>query len=195
MRMGTKFHGIKTAAAYRRGELAKELLRLIGAGVVVAGAIAMPNTGQLIEYLDPKSARERNRIWKTLKYLEQKQRIVFVESGAHTVVNLTDLGKRRLDEDRIWEMTIDTPRRWDRKWRMVLFDIPGKNETARQSFRTKLQDFGMRLYQRSVFIYPHDCYEHVMVVAKWYRIDRHVRYVVATEINDERRFLKEFDLH
>lgn len=192
--MGTKFKGIKTAAEYRRGEITKDILRLVGAGVIMAGAIAAPNAVQLIDMFDPKSPRERNRIWKALKYLESKRHVELDNEGAHTFVRLTESGKRRLDEERIWEMTIQSPRRWDRKWRLVLFDIPARSETIRQSFRQKLEDFGLKLYQRSVFIYPHECYEQVTIVAKWYGVDMHVRYIVAEEINDARKFLKEFDL-
>lgn len=192
--MGTRFKGIKTAAEYRRGELTKDILRLVGAGVIIAGAAIAPNAIQLIDIFDPKSPQERNRIWKALKYLESKNKLTFEEKGAHTYVYLTDTGRKQLHEDAIWEMSLDTPRQWDHKWRIVMFDLPSRNEAVRQSFRLKLEDFGLKMYQRSVFIYPHECYEHVLTVAKWYGVDEHVRYVVAEEINDARRFLKEFDL-
>lgn len=192
--MGTKFKGIKTAAEYRRGELAKDMLRLVGAGVVAAGAVMAPNTVQLLGHFLPKSPQERNRIWKALKYLEEKQRITLEERGGNTYVHLTGKGRIQLDEESIWDLAIDAPRRWDRKWRMVMFDLPSRNESVRQSFRLKLEDFGLKMYQRSVFIYPHECYEHVITVAKWYGVDSHVRYIVAEEINDARKYLKEFDL-
>jgi DNA-binding transcriptional regulator PaaX len=193
--MGTKFKGIKTASEYQRGELAKNILRLVGAGVVVAGAAAAaPNTVQLIDYLNPKGSHERNRIWKAIKYLEQQNRIAFEEQGAHIYVTLTKQGRIQLDEDAIWEMTIEPPRRWDHKWRIVMFDLPRTHERVRQSFRLKLEDLGFKLYQRSVFIYPHECHEEIHTVAKWYGVDQYIRYIVATEINDMRRFAKEFDL-
>src|ERR1043166_9676937 len=68
----TKFKGIKTATEYRRGELAKDILRLVAAGVVVGTAmVAAPNTLQLLDYFDPKGRRERNRIWNAIHYSER----------------------------------------------------------------------------------------------------------------------------
>jgi hypothetical protein len=48
--------------------------------------------------------------------------------------------------------------------------------------------------KRSVFIYPHECQEEVLAVAKWYGVEDHVRYLVATEIHDMRRFIEVFKL-
>jgi len=193
--MGTRFKGIKTVSEYQRGELAKNILRLVGAGVVIGGAmVAAPNTVQLIDYLNPKGAHERSRIWKAIKYLEQKNRVSFEEQGPHTYVTLTKHGRLQLDEDAIWELVIEPPGRWDHKWRIVMFDLPSTHERVRQSFRLKLEDLGFRLYQRSVFIYPHECYEEVHMVAKWYGVDQYIRYIVATEINDMRQFVTLFDL-
>ena len=193
--MATKFKGIKTIREYQRGELAKDILRLIGAGVLVGGAaIIAPNTLQLIEYFDPKGPQERNRIWKAIKYLEQKNHVTFEERGEQTVVRLTSTGETRVHEEAIWELAIAVPRAWDRKWRIVMFDLPSSHEKVRQAFRLKLEDLGFKLYQRSVFIFPYECHEEVHTIAKWYGVDHCVRYIVATEINDMRHFAQKFDL-
>ncbi|MBM3261241.1 CRISPR-associated endonuclease Cas2 [Candidatus Kaiserbacteria bacterium] len=193
--MATKFKGIKTAAEYRRGELTRDILKLVAAGVVVGGmAVAAPNTLQLIDYLNPKGVRERKRIWSTIRYLEQKNRIRIEERGHDQYVYLTSAGETKLNEDTIWELAIKAPYRWDRKWRIVMFDLPSKHEQARKSFRLKLEDLGFKLYQRSVFIYPHECHQEVLTIAKWYGVDEYIRYIVATEIHDMRRFVQEFDL-
>jgi DNA-binding transcriptional regulator PaaX len=192
--MGTKFKSIKTASEYRRGELIKDILRLVAAGVVVGTmAAAAPNTVQLIDYLNPKGRVERRRIWAMIKYLEQKRRIRIEHRGDQYYVYLTSTGKLKLDENRIRELVPTIPRRWDRKWRLVMFDFPSTCR-ARHAFRTKLKDLGFHPYQRSVFIFPYECQEEVTVIAQWYRVDAYIRYVVATEIEDMRRFVKLFDL-
>lgn len=193
--MATKFKGIKTAREYRQGELARDILRLVGAGIVVAGAaFAAPNTVQLIKYFDPKSPRERNRIWKTIKYLEAKHKIDLEEREGVLSVILTAQGRLQLDEDAVWELAVRRPYRWDRKWRIVMFDFPARHEHARKAFRLKLQDLGFVLYQRSVFIYPYECHEEVHTIAKWYGVDQYIRYIVATEVHDMREFVKVFGL-
>lgn len=193
--MNTKFKGIKKAADYQRGELVKDVLRLVGAGIAIGGmAAAAPNTLQLIDYFDPKGRDERNRIWKAIKYLEEKNRVILREEHGHTYVFLTKEGKVRLNEDSIGELAIARPRRWDHKWRMVMFDLPARHNKVRDAFRLKLEDLGFRQYQRSVFIIPFECHEEVHTIAAWYGVDEYIRYIVATEVHDMRDFIKLFDL-
>lgn len=193
--MATKFKGIKTAAEYRRGELARDILRLVGAGVVKGSLLAMgPGTAQLIDYFDPKGRHERNRIWKAIKYLEQKNRIRIEERDTGQYAYLTSVGKLKLNEDAIWDMTVKKPYRWDHKWRLVMFDLPARHNKVRNEFRLKIEDLGFKLYQRSVFIYPYECHEEIHAIARWYGIDACIRYIVATEVHDMRRFVKIFDL-
>lgn len=193
--MASKFKGIKKLADYERGELTKDILRLVAAGVLISAAsVAAPNTVQLVEYFDPKSRSERKRLWDAIKYLEQKNRIILEDVHGKSYVQLTSHGRVALDEDKVWDLQVAIPRRWDKKWRLVMFDFPAQHEKARHSFRIKLEDLGFKLYQRSVFIYPYECHQEVHTVAQWFGVDEHVRYIVATEIHDMRRFAKEFDL-
>lgn len=192
--MKTKFRGIKTAAEYRRGELARDILRLVGVGVLVGTVVVAPNMAQVIDYFNPRGRAERKRIWEAIKYLEKRGRIAIEEHEKGDYVTLTKQGRIKFDENVVWELAITTPFRWDKKWRFVLFDVPSRYGYARNAFREKLKDLGFLMYQRSVFIYPYECHEEVFVIAKWYRIDAHVRYVVASEINDMRYFINKFDL-
>lgn len=192
--MKTTFQGIKTAAEYKRGELAKDVLRLVGAGVLLGTVVVAPNMAQVIDYFNPKGRAERRRIWNVIKYLEGRDDIAFETRGSTHYVTLTKKGRIRLDENAIWELMIEQPLRWDKKWRLVMFDFPARFGGVRHIFRQKLEDLGFRMYQRSVFIYPHECHEEILTIAKWYGVDAHIRYVVATEIHDVRRLVKEFDL-
>lgn len=193
--MATKFRGIKTAAEYRRGELTKDILRLVAAGLAVGGvAIVAPNMLQIIDYFRPKGQQEKRRVRQAIKYLEERDRIRIEYRAGIPHLILTEKGRVQCNEDAIGDMSIRRPHRWDQKWRLVMFDLPSRHDRIRRSFRDKLQDFGFKLYQRSVFIYPYECYGEVNVVAEWYGVKKCIRYVVATEIHDMRRFVKEFDL-
>ena len=190
-----KFKGIKTAAEYRRGEMIKDILKLVGAGLFVGvQTLAAPNTLQLLEYLDPKSRHERNKIWNAIRYLEQKGDIeVLADTSGNEFVQLTHKGKVRLNGQEVWDLSVEKPRRWDRKWRIVMFDFP-TSARRRHEFRAKLEDLGFAMYQRSVFIYPYECREEVFTVAKWLELHDYIRYIVATEIHDMRKFVRLFDL-
>src|SRR3989344_3005007 len=50
---------------------------------------------------------------------------------------LTQKGREMLSENKIWELSVPRPRRWDGKWHFVLFDIPADKRKRRDIFRTR----------------------------------------------------------
>lgn len=45
---------------------------------------------------------------------------------------------------------------WDKKWRIVIYDIEEKSKTVRDHLRRKLIELGFAQLQRSVWVSPHD---------------------------------------
>lgn len=191
-----RFKGIKKAAEYERGELVRDVLKVIGAGLVAGSVVIAPNFAQVIDYFDPKGPRERRRIWRAIRYLEEKNSIFIEVEDGREVVRLTDGGKIALERRAIDDLQIKRPWRWDHRWRLVMFDIPQRQASsgAREALRWKLRDLGFIQYQKSVFIYPFECQREILAIADIYGVRECVRYIVAEEISDMRRFAKEFDL-
>jgi DNA-binding transcriptional regulator PaaX len=192
--MVSKFKGIKTAAEYRRGEIARDILRLVGTGVVLGTAVVAPNVVQVLDMFDPKGREQRNKIWKAIKYLEQQERIRIAEEKGTRVLVLTKRGKTVLNELSIEELAVQPPRMWDRRWRVVMFDIPMYKSRTRIPFREKIQDLGFEMYQKSVWVYPYECREEVLMVAEHYGVREYIRYMVVDEMSNMREFVKKFDL-
>lgn len=192
--MATKFKGIKTAAEYRRGEITRDILRLIGAGVVLGTAVAAPNVMQVLDMFDPKGRAQRNKIWKAIKYLESQERIRITNQDGERMLVLTKRGQVALNELSIEELSVKPPRMWDRKWRVLMFDIPMYKSRNRIPFRAKIQDLGFAMYQKSVWVYPYECREEVLLIAEHYEVREYVRYMTVEEMSNMREFVKKFDL-
>ncbi|MBI4999329.1 hypothetical protein HZB97_00975 [Candidatus Gottesmanbacteria bacterium] len=47
-------------------------------------------------------------------------------------------------------------KKWDGKWRMVIFDIPEITRVKREALRKKLKDLGFAQWQKSVYVTPFD---------------------------------------
>lgn len=45
---------------------------------------------------------------------------------------------------------------WDRRWRLVIFDIPEEKKSIRNNLRQKLYELGFGRLQRSIYISPYD---------------------------------------
>jgi DNA-binding transcriptional regulator PaaX len=175
-----------------RGSLAQSILRLVEAEFDSAHAEA--NALQVISHFKPQDRFERNRIWKAIKYLEEQNRIAIKERGDEYYILLTQEGKVKLAEVAIWDLSVATPKRWDKKWRVVMFDFPKEMTTTRNSFRQKLEDIGFKVYQRSVYIYPFECTEEVKSICDFFNASEYVRYLVAIDIDNVEQYIALFEL-
>lgn len=181
-----------SAGKPERGSLAQSILQLVESEFDSSNAEA--NALKVINYFKPQDRFERNRIWKAIKYLEEQNRIAIKERGDEYYILLTEEGKVKLAEVAIWDLSVSAPKRWDKKWRMVMFDFPKEMTTTRNSFRQKLEDIGFKPYQRSVYIYPFECTDEVQSICDFFSAREYVRYLVAIDIDNADEYVSIFSL-
>lgn len=107
---------------------------------------------------------------------------------------LAPKGRRALSETRIWSLSIPRQKTWDKKWHLVLFDIPVDKRKRRDSFRLRLKELGLTKYQHSVWIHPYPLKQVVGQIADFYRISSFVSFVTAECLSGETRLRKTFGL-
>ncbi|MDP3764261.1 MAG: hypothetical protein Q8Q95_01430 [bacterium] len=113
--------------------------------------------------------------------------------GSLTMI-LTDKGKDKAITFNIDNMGIKKPKVWDKKWRIVLFDIPEKHKPAREALRETLKRLGFYEYQKSVLIQPYPCQDEINFLIEYFSIRSYVRIITATDLDNELHLLKIFDL-
>lgn len=84
------------------------------------------------------------------------------------------------------------PRRWDRKWRILIFDISSRSK--RDQIRKTLQKLGFYRLQDSVWVYPYDCEDLMNLLKANFRIGKDLLYVVADAIEYDVPLRHHFDL-
>jgi DNA-binding transcriptional regulator PaaX len=105
---------------------------------------------------------------QALRRLHQKGLIELVDE-ASIIIKLTDEGKAQA----LWEKTIHTRKVWDKKWRIVAFDIPESHSLIRDLFRRRLKEFQFKQLQKSVWVSKINCtdllrnYIKDLGIAKW----------------------------
>lgn len=181
-------------SSLERGELTKDLLRLIQKVLDESEDAKEVNAHELINYYQPQDRLERNRVWKAIKYLEEQERIQLTRKNNSHFLYITEEGEMKLEEDEVWELRVKKPRQWDKRWRLVMFDVPTSLSKNRVLFRQRLETLGFKQYQMSVFVYPYDCKGEVLHIAEWCGIRTFVRYVVVADLDDEQRFIDMFNL-
>lgn len=112
--------------------------------------------------------------------------------GSFTYV-LTDKGKIKILTYHFQNMKIKNSN-WDRKWRVVIFDIPEKLKIARDALRRKLKDLGFYEFQKSVFIFPYECKDEIDFVIEFFNLRKYVRYGVIEFIDNDLHLKEIFKL-
>jgi len=124
------------------------------------------------------------------KILEQKENT----DGSLTIV-LTENGKRKALTYQIDEMKIKKAQKWDKRWRIVLFDIPEKKKKIREAIRHHLKNLDFFEYQKSVFVQPYDCKNEIEYIIEFYNIRKYVRFIMADSLDNELHLIKHFKLN
>jgi CRISPR/Cas system-associated endoribonuclease Cas2 len=120
-----------------------------------------------------------------LKY----NQMIAEKNGVHY---LTTKGKERILRERLHKQTISVPISWDKKWRVILFDIPESRRNDRNNFRRELNRLGLTQIQKSVYCYPHDCIKEVMFVTNYYRLKKYVTIAEVSSIITGKNIFEDF---
>ncbi len=90
-----------------------------------------------------------------LSRLKNKGLIVGERRNGKVIFNLSDNGERLAKRLKL-KLELAKKRRWDGKWRILIFDVPEKIRGKRDFLRRELVDFGFYPFQKSVWVYPHN---------------------------------------
>lgn len=110
-----------------------------------------------------------------------------------TTFELSKEGKRIALTYNIDNMTI-LRHPWDRKWRIVTFDVPEKIKKVREALRFHLKNLGFKELHRSVFVFPYECQNEIEYIVEFYNARRFVRYIEAYYVDNELGLKHKFDL-
>lgn len=179
----------------RKGYIQSALLAAIGiSGLIVIGAAA-PNTLRFIEGLVPNKHKFSYRVRGAAARLAKKGDIRFVERGGKKYLEITEQGKQRLAfEQGLAAVRRRAVGRWDGRWRMVVFDIPETRRRTRLQLRTTLRSIGFVQLQASVWVYPYDCEEVVMLLKAELKTGAKVLYAIVEKIEFDQRLRQYFKL-
>ncbi len=70
---------------------------------------------------------------------------------------LTAVGKNNVVRD--FPLLFLRNKKWDKKWRVVIYDVAEVSRTVRENLRRKLKELGFGMIQESVWVSPHDFLE------------------------------------
>jgi len=172
--------------------LKKVILRTIATAGFLAVALLAPNALRVFKSFGNKIAKQWDvSVKKSLSGLIEERLVFFEEKDGKKFLHLTGKGKRKLQILELVDFKLKKPKRWDFKWRILIFDIKEKRKRIRNKLRETLVKIGFCHLQDSVWIYPYDCEDLITLLKLDFKIGKDVLYIIADMVENDKP-LKEF---
>ena len=185
----------------------KDVLELLGKGVLLSSLFLFPAGGigikAIYDVYEQIKRKKELREWEKydlsrLRYILQRlhrQKIVkIIEEDGYSTIVLTDKGKLRILKYKLEEIAIIKPPHWDKKWRLIIYDISKFKRQQQDTFRKMLLKLKMLPLQKSVYLTPYPCDKEIEFLREYFDVGEGVLYIRADYIENEKAYKEYFGL-
>jgi len=166
------------------------LTTIASAGILGIGLLAPNVLGAMRKLNLIPNKRQREYIGSSASKMVKKGLLKY--NGKF--YELTFLGKEYLRRWEFLDFKLNKPKKWDRKWRVIIFDIPDKKRKIRDHIRYLFKSSGLHLLQESVWVYPYDCEDIIALLKTDFGVGKDLLYLIVEELENDRHLREEFNL-
>lgn len=174
----------------------KDILRIVASAGVVGMSFVFPNAaaafGPFLLGDKPYGRWEGKHM---LNHLCKKKFVSIKENNDGTVtVKITKKGTMRALTYELDTLALVPTKRWDKKWRVVIFDIPEKYRKLRDIFRLRIRQLGLYQLQESVYVSPYRCFDEIEFLRELYGVAFTVQYMLVDKIENDELLRSRFEI-
>lgn len=188
----------KLEEASRKRKKKQDIQNAVLAVVAVTGFIAFAaiagNALQLLRYLPNEQYNLKFRAKNAAGRLVMKGYAKWEDVDGKKYLHITDAGRKAFAFEQAKVALKNQKRKWDGRWRMVIFDIPERRNAIRFRLCRIMGEIGFIRLQDSVWVYPYDCEDFIALLKTELRIGKDVLYAIADTIEHDRAIRKHFRL-
>jgi len=127
--------------------------------------------------------------------LATKGYVRFAEKNGKKRMEITEAGRRAIAlESQRTALAAQHGKRWDKRWRLVMFDIPQNRRRDRDRLRGEMRACGFLRLQDSVWVFPYDCEDLVVLLKADMRIGKDILYAIVETMENDGWIKKRFGL-
>lgn len=121
--------------------------------------------------------------WQISHTLKRFERSRYLQRDGDDL-RLTQKGVSRMIYYKVDDINFAAGRnwRWDKKWRIIIFDIPERTRSARDIFRDKLCEWNCYKIQNSVFVTPYNCENELNQLIRTLNINNCVHILLTADL-------------
>src|SRR3989344_9234579 len=180
----------------QKSQIVRDIFTLLVVGGIIAIAATSPYFVQNVLRVQKNWKKyPKQKISDTFYRLRKQGLIKIEERNRQIYISLTPEGEKKAGIYQIDKLRIARPKHWDRKWRILLFDIPEKRKISREALRGKLKELGFAQFQKSVWVHPYDCRAEIELLQKFFGLSRNeMRLIIAENLDGDRELRQRFKL-
>jgi CRISPR-associated endonuclease Cas2 len=135
---------------------------------------------------------DRTNIREKIAYLKKVGMIESFVENKERYFELTSKAIEAIKCNEYQNISISRPEIWDKKWRLVIFDIAEEDKAGRNALRNKLKLLGFRQIQKSVYAYPFECSKEIIKISNHLNLNKYVTIIIAEIIQGEDKIIEQF---
>ena len=175
----------------KRANLQKIILQTIATAGVLSIALVAPNVlGVMAKLGIIPNKRQKEYVSSSASKLVRRG-LLFYDGKKY---RLTSNGENILRRWQFVDFKLQKPKRWDGKWRVVIFDIPEKKRKVRDQIRRLFNQAGLYYLQDSVWVYPYDCEDILTLLKTDLGVGKDILYLIVEELENDKHLRKFFTL-
>jgi len=179
-----------------KSEIVKDILSWLAmAGVICVAATSPYFILNIIRSFKKVRKYNKKKVYDVF-YNLRRQGCIDIRKRNHQIyIALTEKGRKKAGRFQIDSLKINKPRKWDKKWRLVIFDISQLQRLKRNAFRGKLKELGFYPLQKSVWVCPYPCKDEIELLREFFGLTKkEIRLITAENIEDDNFLRKVFKL-
>lgn len=182
---------IKSRERSRKKNLQKLILNTIAISGIVAVGLLAPNViGAMGKLGLLPHKRQREVVSSSASKMVKKGLLRY--NGKF--YELTSLGQERMRRWEFSDFKFQKPKKWDKKWRVIIFDIPEKKRKVRDKVRELFKEARLYRLQDSVWVYPYDCEDIIALLKTDFGVGKEILYLIVEELESDKYLREHFAL-
>jgi len=174
-----------------RAEITKDVLLWLAMGGAVFVAAQSPYFVRNLTREVKRWRKYKNKKLSNTFYRLRKEGCIEIKRrGPHVYLGLTEKGRKIAGWLQIDSLELKKPKKWDGKWRIVIFDIAQLKTLMRNAFREKLRELGFYPLQKSVWVCPYKCQDEVALLRDFFGLSKKEIRLINAESIEEDAFLR-----
>lgn len=168
------------------------LIWLATAGVIAVAATSPFFIVNVLKGFKKGSRYPKKAVFNAFYRLRMAGHLVMHTENNQLYIELTEEGRKKAGWLQINHLEVKKPKKWDNKWRVVVFDVAESHRTKREALRGFFKRLGFCQLQKSVLAHPYDCRDEVNLLREFFGLEeRELKLIVAEDIGDD-SFTREY---